>query len=147
MSSSVVHVAGGVDCGWQLADLHLEALLDFSQDFLVLGCLHECDRETLGSESACAADSVQVFVALFGHVEVEHDVDLLDVDTAAENLSRDQDSVFELLESVVDFDSLKLLSRFSRLTFRLGSSRCGSLCLGKCFCLRSRLALSHIKLT
>lgn len=105
MSSSVVHVAGGVDCGWQLADLHLETLLDFSQDFLVLGCLHECDRETLGSESACAADSVQVFVALFGHVEVEHDVDLLNVDAAGEEFGGDQNAVLELLEAVVDFDS------------------------------------------
>ena len=105
MSSSVVHVAGGVDCGWQLADLHLETLLDFSQDFLVLGCLYECDCETLGSESACAADSVQVFVALFGHVEVEHDVDLLNVDAAGEKFGCNQNAVLELLEAVVDFDS------------------------------------------
>lgn len=105
MSSSVVHVAGGVDGGWQLANLHLEALLDLSQNFFVLGRLYECDRETFGSESACAANSVQVFVALFRHVEVEHDVDLLDIDAAAKELGRDQDAVLELLEAVVDLDS------------------------------------------
>jgi len=71
----------------------------------VLGRLDEGDRETLSSESACTADSVQVLVALFRHVVVKHDVYLLNVDAAAENLGSNQDSVLELLEAVVDFDS------------------------------------------
>ena len=110
MSSSVVHVAGSVNGGWQLADLHLEALLDLSQHFLVLGCLYEGNRETLGSESACSANSVQVVITLFGHVEVKHDVDLLDVDAAAEKFGGNQDAVLETLEAVVDSDSIVIVS-------------------------------------
>ena len=94
-NSSVVHVAGGVDGGWQFANLHLKALLDFCQNGPVIIRLDKGDREALSAESACAADSVQVLVTLGGHVEVEHDVDLLDVDAAAENLSRDQDTVLK----------------------------------------------------
>lgn len=107
MSSSFVHVAGGIDVGWQLADLHLEALLDLSQNLFVLGRLHECDRETLSSESACAANSVQVVIASLRHVEVDNDVDLLDVDAAAEKFSCDENAVLELFEAIVDFKSAR----------------------------------------
>jgi hypothetical protein len=107
VSSSVVHVAGGVDSGWQFADFHFEALLDLSQNFFVLGRLHERNRETLGSESAGTTNPVQIFVALLGHVEVDYDVDLLDIDSAAKKLSRNQDAILELLKAVVDFKSVK----------------------------------------
>jgi hypothetical protein len=106
LSSSVVHVAGGVDGGWQFADFHFKALLDLSQNLFVLVRLHERYRETFGSESASTTNSVQVFVALLGHVEVDYDVDLLDVNAAAEKLSRNEDAILELLEAVVDFKSV-----------------------------------------
>lgn len=50
---------------------------------------------------------MQIFVALLGHVEVDYDVDLLDIDSAAKKLSRNQDAILELLKAVVDFKSVK----------------------------------------
>lgn len=105
---SVVHVAGGVDGGGQFADLDLEALLDLTEHLLVLLALHEGDGEALGAKATSTAHSVQVAVRLGRHVEVEHDVNLLNVDTASENLSGDQDAVLESLEALVNLDSLLL---------------------------------------
>ena len=48
---------------------------------------------------------MQVGVSIEGHVEVEDDVDLLNIDTTAEKLSSNQNSVSELLEAFVDFQS------------------------------------------
>ena len=48
---------------------------------------------------------MKVGVGTLWHVVVEDDVDLLNVNASSENLSCDQDAVFELLESFVDFDS------------------------------------------
>jgi len=49
---------------------------------------------------------VQVSTGLLWHVIVEDNVDLLNVDTSGEKLSGDQDTVLELLEAIVDLDSL-----------------------------------------
>ena len=102
--NSVVHVAGSVDGRGQLTDLHLEALLDVVKHLLVLLGFHEGDREALGSEAARAAHAVEVAVAVVRHVEVEHDVDFLNVDTASEDFRSNQDAVLELLEALVDLD-------------------------------------------
>lgn len=67
--------------------------------------LHEGYREALGSESASTANSVEVGVGFSGHVVVENNVNLLDIDAATEDLSSDEDAVLKLLEAVIDFDS------------------------------------------
>ncbi len=51
---------------------------------------------------------MEVAVRLRWHVEVEHNVDLLDVDTATEDFGRYQNTVLELLEALVNFDALFL---------------------------------------
>lgn len=48
---------------------------------------------------------MEVGICVVWHVVVEHDIDLLNVDASSENLGGDEDTVFELLESLVDFDS------------------------------------------
>ena len=53
---------------------------------------------------------MQVGVRVFGHVIIEHDVDLLNVDTSAKDLGGDQDTVLEGLESFVDLDSVVIVS-------------------------------------
>lgn len=106
--SSVVHVACCVDGRGQLTDLNLEALLDLIQNFLILVRLNEGNRQSLSSKSAGTTDTMQVAVRLRRHVKVEDDVDFLNVDTTAKDLSGDQDAVLELLEALVDFDSLFL---------------------------------------
>ena len=64
------------------------------------------DSESLGSETTSTTDSVKVGISIHGHVEVEHDVDLLNVDTTAEKLSGDKDAISELLEALVDLQSV-----------------------------------------
>ena len=61
---------------------------------------------------------MQVGVRVFRHVIIEHDVDLLNVDTSAKDLSGDQDTVLEGLETFVDLDSVGIISIWrSFLTF------------------------------
>jgi len=49
---------------------------------------------------------MKVGVGFTGHVVVENNVDLLDIDTATEDFSSNEDAVLELLEAVIDFDSI-----------------------------------------
>ena len=97
-------VAGAVDGSGQLADLDFEALLDVFKDFLVFVAAYEGNGESLCAEPARTAHSVKVGVRVIGHVVVEHDVDLLNVDTARENVRRDQEAELELFEALIDFD-------------------------------------------
>ena len=48
---------------------------------------------------------MQVGVSVAWHVEVEHDVDLLDINTTAKELSGDEDAVSELFEALVNLNS------------------------------------------
>lgn len=51
---------------------------------------------------------MQVGVTVAGHVVVQHDVDLLDVNAATEDFCGDEDAVLQLLETVVNLDALGL---------------------------------------
>jgi len=82
--------------------------LDVFEYFGVLSSAYESDGKTLGAEATGSADSVEIAVRVSGHVVVEHDVDLLDIDTASENVSSDQDAVLQVLEALVDADTLLL---------------------------------------
>ena len=126
LSRSVVHVGGRVNNRGQLTDADLKTLLDLLERVAIFIRAHERDGETLGTESAGTAHSVQVGVSVAWHVEVEDDVDLLNVNASSENLSCDQDAVFELLKSLVNFDSATS-DQFSSnmLTFPLGESHDG----------------------
>ena len=87
-----------VDGCWKIFDLDFKALLDVLKNLFVFVAAYERDCETLGAESASAAYSVQVGVGVVGHVEVEHDVDLFDINAAREDVRRDQEAQLELLE-------------------------------------------------
>ena len=113
---SVVHVGGRVDSGGELFDLHLESLLDFLENFFVLVGGGESDGQTLGSETTGTTDAMQVRVSIPGHVKVEHNVDFLDVDSATENLSGNQNAVLELLEAVINLDS-EIINKKKFITF------------------------------
>lgn len=91
----------------------------------------EGNSQSLCAKAACSADSVQVGVAVSRHIVVEHNVDLLDIDAAAEDLSGDKDAVLEVLEALVDLDPLVLaevtvhgLGRQSLLVQDLGQLDC-----------------------
>jgi len=49
---------------------------------------------------------MQVAVRLLRHVVVKDDVDLLNIDTTAENLGSNQDTVLKLFEALVNLDSI-----------------------------------------
>jgi hypothetical protein len=117
---SVVHVGGGVNNSWQFANADLEALLNLVKGCSVLVSAHERDRETLSAESAGTSNSMKVGVGVTWHVEVEDDVDLLNIDTAAKKLGSDQDTVAELLEALVDLQSNKN-ARSSRQSVRISN--------------------------
>ena len=82
--------------------------MNLVKDSLVFIRAREGDCETLGSESASTSNSVEVRVSAFGHVVVEDNVDLLNVNASPEDLCGDQNAVLELLESFIDLDSLLL---------------------------------------
>jgi len=50
---------------------------------------------------------MEVRVRVVGHVVVEDDVDLLDVDAAGEDVRGHEESELELLEGLVDLDSAR----------------------------------------
>lgn len=104
-AAELLTVGCGVNRGWQLFNLNFESLLDFIKHSFIFIRAYEGDCQSLSSKSSCTSNSVKVGVGTLWHVVVEDDVDLLNVNASSENLSCDQDAVFELLESFVDFDS------------------------------------------
>ena len=80
-------------------------MLDFIEGLAVFICADKGDGEALSTEAASTTDTMQVGVSIHRHVKVEHDVDLLDVDTTAKELSGDEDAVSKLLETLVDLKS------------------------------------------
>ena len=65
----------------------------------------EGDGEALSAEATGTTNTMQVGVGIHRHVEVKHDVDLLDVDTTAKELGGYEDTVSKLLETLVDLKS------------------------------------------
>ena len=51
---------------------------------------------------------MQVRVRVTWHVEVEHDVDLLDINATTEEFSGDKNARFELLKALVDPNSIRI---------------------------------------
>ena len=105
LACSLVHIGARVDGRGQFFNLNLKSLLCLVQNLLVLFRADESDGETLSSKSSRSPNSVEVGVRVFGHVVIKHDIDLLNVDSSTEDLGGHQDTVFESLESLVDFDS------------------------------------------
>jgi len=47
---------------------------------------------------------MQIGVRVVGHIEIEHYVNLLNVDTTRENVRRDQEAELEVFEALIDFN-------------------------------------------
>lgn len=105
---SVVHVRGLVDARRQVLHLDLEAGLHVAENLLVFLAGDERDGKTLGAEPTGSANTMQILVALFRHIKVDDDVDLLDVDASTEQVCADHDSILALLEARVDLETLLL---------------------------------------
>lgn len=86
---------------------NFESLLDILEHLLVVVVADEGDRQTLRTETTGTTDTVQVGVGVRGHVVVDGKVDPLDIDTTAEHVGGHTDTLVELLELLVAFDTEK----------------------------------------
>lgn len=89
-----------------LRHLRLEARLDVLEDLLVLVAREERDGQPLGSETTRTTDTMEVGVSIGGHIVVDRKIDSLDVNTAAEDVRGDADTLVELLEFFVALDAM-----------------------------------------
>jgi len=111
-SKLVVHVCSRLDTILgELGKLDLEALLNRLENSLIIWAAHKRDAQTLGSETTGTTDTVKVSIGLVRHIVVDCHVDTLDIDTTAENISRDADTGLELLELLVTLDSKSRLAQ------------------------------------
>lgn len=106
---------------WVLLDLLLEARLNGLDDLLIPLRAHEADGDTLGTETTGTTDTVEVCVGSrgqrilrervdflrcgFWHVVVDGQVDALNVDTTAEHVRADADTLVVVLELGVSLDT------------------------------------------
>ena len=88
-----------------LRHLDLESLLDSLQNLLVLLSADEGDGKTLGAESTSTTHTMQVRVGISRHVVVDGKIDTFNINTTAENIGGDTDTLFEFLELLVPFDT------------------------------------------
>ena len=76
---------------WQFLDLGIVVLSEVGQELSVSGG-DEVDSDSLSSEPARSTDSVDVLGSVGGQVVVDDQVHLLDVDTSAQEIGRDEDA-------------------------------------------------------
>lgn len=79
----------------------LKALLNLLQNLLVLVGGDEGDGKTLGTEAARTTHTMQVRIGVGGEIVVDSEVDALDIDTTAKDVSGHADTLVELLELLV----------------------------------------------
>lgn len=84
---------------------NLEALLDVLEHLLVILGADKGNRQTLGTETTRTTDTVQVGVGISRQVVVDGKVDALNIDTTSEHVGRNTDTLVELLELLVAFDT------------------------------------------
>lgn len=85
-----------------------EPLLNLLKDLLVLLGADEADGNTLGTETTGTTNTVKVAVSIAGKIVVDGQVDTLNVDTTAEDVGGDTDTLLELLELLVALDTFFL---------------------------------------
>ena len=69
----------------------------------------QVDRKTKVPEATRASDAVKVRLRVLGEVEVDDDIDRLDVDTASDEVRRDQVAACAIAEVVEDAVAVRLL--------------------------------------
>ena len=67
-------------------DLSAKGALNVCKELLVFLCRNERDGFTVGFETTSSADSVHVVIRLSWHVEVDHEIHFLDIDTSTEQV-------------------------------------------------------------
>ena len=88
---------------------NFESLFNRFQNLLVGISADERNRQTLSTESTRTADTVEVRISISGKIVVDCEVDTLNIDTTAEDISGDTDTLVEVLELLVAFDTEQTL--------------------------------------
>jgi hypothetical protein len=94
-----------------LRKCHLESLLNILQDLLVGFAANERDRETFGTKTAGTSNTMEIRSRISWEVVVDSQVDPLDINTTAKDVSRHADSLVELFELFVPLDAVEKFSR------------------------------------
>ena len=84
---------------------NFESLFNRFQNLLVGISADERNRQTLSTESTRTADTVEVRISISGKIVVDCEVDTLNIDTTAEDISGNTDALVEVLELLVAFDT------------------------------------------
>ena len=101
-----VHVGAGIDTSLgEGVEADLEPLHDLVENLRVFLGGDERDTETLGSETAGTTDSVKVGIGIRRQIVVDGQVDTLDIDTTAKDVSGNADALVEVLELLVASDA------------------------------------------
>lgn len=98
--SARVNAALGV-----LGKCDLEPFLNVLENLFILLAADKRNRQPLGTETTSTADTVQVGVRIRRHVVVNGKVDTFNIDTTSENIGSDTDTLVELLELLVTFNT------------------------------------------
>jgi len=77
------------DVHGHLLDLRVVELLDVAQEADIVTC-EEVDGDSLATEAARAANTVDVVLAVSWQIVINHEGDLLDVDAASEEIGCDE---------------------------------------------------------
>jgi hypothetical protein len=94
--------------GRDLRKGNFKSLLNLLEHLLVILIADERDGETLGTETTGTTDTVQVRVGIAGKIVVDGQVDSLDINTTTKHVGGDTDTLVELLELFVTFDTVEI---------------------------------------
>lgn len=83
--------------------------MDLLERFFIFIFSHEGDGQPFGAESPGSSHSVQISVAVFRHVIIDHNVDAFDINASAQDVSGHHDAVLERLKVLVVFDTVFLV--------------------------------------
>ena len=92
-----------------LRESNLETFLNLFEHLLVLVRAHKGDGKTLGTEATSTTHTVEVRAGITRQIVVDGEVDTLDIDTTAKDVSGNTDPLLELLELLVATNTKKEL--------------------------------------
>mmetsp|Transcript_103844 Transcript_103844/g.293674 ORF Transcript_103844/g.293674 Transcript_103844/m.293674 type:complete len:628 (+) Transcript_103844:141-2024(+) len=112
---AVVLALRATPCGRvaQLVEPHRQLLLGLRKQIpelwqVVAPLVHEGDRDSLAARAPCSANTVDVIIQLLGHVKIDNQPDVLDVETAGSDVRGNQHGVGARLERLQRLLSLLL---------------------------------------